>query len=150
LYLFQKIPVVLADFSIENTVSRCNSRQYQAEWNEWQKIGGVAGCHFGAATNGHRGDHAIGQTAGTAASLVKQAGGQHSVSRKKWLRMGEDLPRNGFGGRIERSAQKFRPSNAADVEFLLHQRPGMNLCIRWGTGDDGLNQKIGVEMNHVE
>ena len=57
------------------------------------------------ADPGHRRDHAIGKAAGTAAGLVEQAGGQRGVGGQKRFGMREDLPRDGFGGRIQRPAQ---------------------------------------------
>ena len=60
-----------------------DSGQNQAVGQEGLKISGVAGRQFRPAANGHRRNHAIGETAGTAARLVEQAGGQHGVGGQK-------------------------------------------------------------------
>ncbi len=127
-----------------------DSGQNQAVGKEGLKISGVAGRQFRPAANGHRRYHAISETAGTAASLVEQPGGQYSVGGQKGFGIREDLPGDGVGGRIKRPAQKFRPGNAAGVAVFLRERPALEFLMRRRTGDDGLDEKVGVEMNHAE
>ena len=99
---------------------------------------------------GHRCDHAIGETAGAAASLVEQARRQHGIGGQKGFGIREDLPRDGFSRRIQRPAQKFRPGNAAGVTVFLRLRPAPEFFMRRRASDDGLDEKVGVEMNHAE
>jgi len=89
------------------------------------------------------------KTAGTAAGLIEQAGSQGRIGRQKRFRLREDLPGNSFGGRIQRTAQKFRPINAAGVADFVRLDPTPELAMCRRAGDDGLNEKIGIAMNHV-
>ena len=140
-------------FFIHGTIAgraRLDSGQNQAVGQEGLKISGVAGRQFRPAADGHRRNHAIGETAGTASGLVEQAGGQCGVGGQKSFGLRENLLRDGFGGRIQRPAQKFRPRNAAGVTVFLRLCPAPEFFMCRRTGNESLDEKVGVEMNHAE
>ncbi len=77
-------------------------------------------------------------------------GGQHGVGGQKRFGIREDFSRDGFGGSIQRPAQGFRSGNAAGVAVFLRLRPNPEFFMRRRTGNDGLDEKVGVKMNHAE
>ncbi len=119
------------------------SGQNQAVGQEGLEINGVAGRQLCPAADGHRRNHAISETAGTAAGLVEQVRGQHGISGQKWIGVGENLSREGFGGRIQRSTQKLRPDNAAGVAGFGRLRSAPEFLMRRRASDEGLNEKVG-------
>ena len=96
-----------------------DSGQNQAVGQEGLEINRVYGRQFRPATNGHRRNHTICETAGTAARLVEQSGCQHGIGGQKRFGIREDMSRNGFGGSIQRPAQ-----NSAQAMLLALQSSG--------------------------
>ena len=80
------------------------SRQKQTVGSEWLEIGHVNGRQLRAATNRHRRNHAIGQRAGTASSLVEQSGGQNRVGFAENFRDGKNRTRQRFARRVQWTA----------------------------------------------
>ena len=126
-----------------------DSGQNQAVSLEGLEICGIDGRQFCPAADGNGGDHAIGQTTRAASGLVEQSRGQHSISGQKRFGLREDLLRDARSGGIQRAALKFRPSDAAGVATFLRLRPSPEFLMRRRTSYDGLNQKVGIKVNHL-
>ncbi len=125
------------------------SGQNQTVRGEGLEIRRVNGRQFRAASNGHRRNHAVGQRTGTASGLVKQPGGQNRVGFGEDFRNGKHQTRQRFAGRAQRAAEILRPGNGADAKRIIGGGPLLKFCVRWRAGLRRLNQKVGVEMNHV-
>ena len=87
------------------------------------KISTVEGRQLGAASDGHRRNHAIGEAPGATARLVEKTRGERGIGGEEWLGLREYLSSECLARCVNRSTQEFRPRDGADIDDLRSRCP---------------------------
>lgn len=112
------------------------------------EVRSVSSREFHLAAQGDGGDLAIGQSAGAAARRVEEFGSFASISGKEWFGNGQQQLREQLVLRSQWAGKEFAPGNGTDCEVLAGGKPREQFRFLGGTRNEGLNEKVGVEVNH--
>ncbi len=131
-----------------NEKSDLSSGQHQAVALEWSEVRDVAGRQWGAATQGDSSNLTVGKAAGTSARGIEQLGGFSGIHGNKRLRWRQESPGQGFVLRSERTTEELAPRDGADAQVFTRPQPSLQTRRGGGTGYEGLDDEVGVEVNH--